>query len=77
MVLRERKQAPRDTAACPEISRFLGIVIAMYYRDHAPPHFHALYGEYGVTVGIAAGEVNGDIPKRAWTRLSLAILRGA
>ena len=49
----------------------------MYYRDHAPPHFHALYGEYGVTVGIAAGEVNGDIPKRAWTRLSLAILRGA
>ena len=30
----------------PEISRFLGIVIviAMYYRDHAPPHFHALHG---------------------------------
>ena len=27
----------------PEISRFLGIVIAMYYRDHAPPHFHAKY----------------------------------
>ena len=37
----------------------------MYYRDHAPPHFHALYGEYEVTVGIAAGEVNGDFPKRA------------
>lgn len=49
----------------PEISRFLGIVIAMYYRDHAPPHFHALYGDYEVTVGIAAGEVNGDFPKRA------------
>jgi len=28
----------------PEISRFLGIVIAMYYNDHAPPHFHARYG---------------------------------
>lgn len=28
----------------PEISRFLGIVIAMYYKEHAPPHFHAKYG---------------------------------
>ena len=49
----------------PEISRFLGIVIAMYYRDHAPPHFHALYGEYEVTVNITTGEANGDFPKRA------------
>ena len=49
----------------PEISRFLGIVIAMYYRDHAPPHFHALYGEHEVTISIATGEVNGDFPKRA------------
>ncbi len=28
----------------PEVSRFLGIVIAMYFREHAPPHFHAKYG---------------------------------
>jgi len=49
----------------PEISRFLGIVIAMYYRDHAPPHFHALYGEYEVTIDIDSGVVNGDFPKRA------------
>ena len=28
----------------PEISRFLGIVIAMFYMDHNPPHFHAYYG---------------------------------
>lgn len=28
----------------PEISRFLGIVIAMHYKEHAPPHFHAKYG---------------------------------
>jgi hypothetical protein len=28
----------------PEISRFLGIVIAMYFKEHAPPHFHAKYG---------------------------------
>jgi hypothetical protein len=29
----------------PEISRFFGIVITMYMRDHNPPHFHARYGE--------------------------------
>ena len=28
----------------PEISRFFGIIIAMYYNDHEPPHFHARYG---------------------------------
>ena len=30
----------------PVISRFLGIVIAMLWNDHAPPHFHARYGEF-------------------------------
>ena len=49
----------------PEISRFLGIVIAMYYRDHAPPHFHALSGDHEVTIEIESGAVNGDFPKRA------------
>ena len=49
----------------PEISRFLGIIIAMYYRDHAPPHFHAIYGDFEVTVEIASDRVNGDFPKRA------------
>ena len=48
-----------------EISRFLGIVIAMYYRDHAPAHFHAVYGEYEATIAIAAGDVTGELPKRA------------
>jgi hypothetical protein len=49
----------------PELSRFLGIVIAMYYRDHAPPHFHAIYGDHEATVNIQTGEVNGQLPKRA------------
>jgi len=29
----------------PEISRFFGIIIRMYYNEHVPPHFHAQYGE--------------------------------
>ena len=49
----------------PEISRFLGIVIAIYYRDHGPPHFHAVYGEFEVTVTIDEGVVSGGFPKRA------------
>jgi hypothetical protein len=49
----------------PELSRFLGIVIAMYYRDHGPAHFHAIYGELEITVEIESGRINGDFPKRA------------
>lgn len=49
----------------PEISRFLGIVIRMYYREHAPPHFHARYGDYEVVVEIETGAVHGRFPRRA------------
>ena len=36
----------------PEISRFLGIIIAMYYNDHSPPHFHARYGDAKAEIEI-------------------------
>ena len=36
----------------PEISRFYGIIISMYYEDHNPPHFHAMYGEFKSTIKI-------------------------
>jgi hypothetical protein len=49
----------------PEISRFLGIVIRMYYADHAPPHFHAEYGDYEISVEIETGIVTGRFPPRA------------
>ncbi len=58
----------------PEISRFFGIAIGMFYRDHGPPHFHAAYGEHHVTVEIESGAVRGEFPPRAralvleWTR---------
>lgn len=37
----------------------------MYYNDHAPPHFHAKYGGYEITVRIADGVVEGRFPRRA------------
>jgi hypothetical protein len=49
----------------PEISRFLGIVITMFYRDHGPPHFHAAYGGYDIVVSISEGVVTGQFPRRA------------
>ncbi len=49
----------------PELSRFLGIVIFMNFNDHNPPHFHAKYGDYQITIEIESGIVNGTFPKRA------------
>ena len=37
----------------PEISRFFGIIVAMFYNVHAPPHFHVRYGEQKAIIGIA------------------------
>lgn len=49
----------------PEISRFFGIVIAMYYRDHAPPHFHASYGGDSARFSIETLELlEGSLPRR-------------
>lgn len=36
----------------PEITRFLGIVITMYFDEHDPPHFHVRYNEYRASVDI-------------------------
>jgi len=49
----------------PAICRFLGIIIYMYYKDHTPPHFHAEYNEYSITVEIETGVIEGRFPKRA------------
>ena len=59
----------------PEISRFLGIVIAMFYSEHGVPHFHAIYGEYEASIEIESERVHGQLPRRAlalvleWNRL--------
>ena len=55
----------------PRISVFYGIAIYMYYRDHAPPHFHALYGEFEATVSIETGDLlEGRLPRRARSLVS-------
>lgn len=50
----------------PRISQFFGIVISMYYNDHAPPHFHAKYGESEATFIIdTLAVLSGSLPRRA------------
>jgi len=59
----------------PELSRFFGIVVAMFWREHRPPHFHAFYADHHAEVEIASGAVEGYLPSRAlklvqeWRRL--------
>ena len=66
----------------PQISQFFGIVIYMYYSDHAPPHFHAEYGGNEAVYTIDTLElIRGSLPRRAhglvveWASLHRADLR--
>lgn len=50
----------------PLISSFYGILIYMYWQDHAPPHFDAIYGEFEAQIDIATLEIiNGSLPATA------------
>jgi hypothetical protein len=50
----------------PEISRFFGIIIGMFFNEHNPPHFHARYGDSQAEIDIQTLRViEGDLPRRA------------
>ena len=50
----------------PEISRYFGIIIRMYFDDHPPPHFHAIYGQNEIQVAINPITIlRGKLPRRA------------
>jgi hypothetical protein len=50
----------------PEVSRFFGIVVRMYFRDHDPAHFHAEYGEFEALIEIdTLAILRGELPRRA------------
>ena len=51
----------------PEISRFLGIIIRMFYNEHNPPHFHAYYNEFKAEISIETLEIiAGKLPNRVY-----------
>jgi hypothetical protein len=50
----------------PEVSRFFGIVVAMFYSDHEPPHFHVRYGNAHAIIAIESlSTLGGRLPPRA------------
>ena len=55
----------------PTISIFYGIMIQMFWKDHAPPHFHARYGNYKVAINIHTLEIiSGKMSNRALNLIS-------
>ena len=63
----------------PEVSRFYGIIIRFYYREHPPVHFHAIYGEHEALIEIETGRIYQDYLSRRWSKtksvgLSILIL---
>ena len=63
----------------PEISRFLGLVIKMFFDDHNPPHFHVEFQDYRAIVDIRKAELmEGHLqPKQLKLVLAWAILHEA
>ncbi len=56
----------RCIVCVPRLSEFYGIVIYMYFADHNPPHFHAIYAEYEALIRIDNGStMRGKIPRTA------------
>ena len=60
----------------PEICRFYGIIIRMFFRDHIPPHFHVEYAEHRAKISIVDAEIiEGSLPRKAlrlvqaWTEI--------
>ena len=50
----------------PEVSRFYGIIIRFYFRDHPPTHFHAIYAEHEALVEIETGEFTRGVAQTAY-----------
>ena len=49
----------------PEISRFLGIIVKMFFQDHNPPHFHITYEKYEASISIIDFTIiKGNLPPR-------------
>lgn len=48
----------------PEICRFYGIILSLYWRDHNPPHIHFSYGEYECSISVTDRIVDGVAPAK-------------
>ena len=57
----------------PEISRFYGIIISLYWKDHNPPHVHFTYGDYECSISVLDRVVDGQAPAKVIAKVNLWI----
>lgn len=54
----------------PEICRFFGIIISLYWKDHNPPHIHFMYGDYECSISILDRIVDGQAPAKVIAKVN-------
>ena len=54
----------------PEICRFFGIIISLYWKDHNPPHIHFTYGDYEYSISVLDRIVDGQVPAKVIARVN-------
>lgn len=54
----------------PEISKFYGIIVSLYWYDHNPPHVHFTYGEYECSISVFDRVVDGEAPAKVIAKVN-------
>lgn len=54
----------------PEISRFYGIIVSLFWKDHNPPHIHFTYGEYECSISVIDRIVEGSAPAKVIAKVN-------
>lgn len=54
----------------PEISKFFGIIVSLYWRDHNPPHIHFTYGDYECSISVLDRVVDGKAPSKVIAKVN-------
>ena len=58
------------TKFMPEICRFFGIIIFLYWKDHNPPHIHFTYGDYECSISVLDLIVDGQAPAKVIAKVN-------
>ena len=62
--------AERKNKNMPEICKFYGIIISLYWRDHNPPHIHFTYGDYECSISVLDRVVDGKAPSKVIAKVN-------
>ena len=62
--------AKQKQSHMPEISRFYGIIICLYWKDHNPPHVHFTYGDYECSISVLDRIVDGQAPAKVISKVN-------